>query len=197
MKMIHIIKDLLCHFRNRNCALPEVKISPAINISANLCPFLPVNEENKPSLASSEDLSPPILSDPPLPPEAVLPAEVPPPLPPTIPADDPSTLNLALGLVDLYDEINILHPAAGKNADLSLVQTRIKEMLDRIDIKIIHGAKWDDLQMRAVEVKPPAHQEPDYTVLETVESGIMRGFKILRKQSVIITKAPVTEPPQA
>ena len=188
-------KKQISRLRGKECVPGEVEQFHGSKIQPQPAPFAsPVNEENKPSLASSEDLSPPILSDLPLPPEAVLPAEVPPPGPAPVPVEDPSTNKLALSLVDLYDEINILHPAAGKIADLSLIQTRIKEMLDRIDLQIIHGDQWDAEQMRAVEVKQPANQEPDYTIVETVESGIRRNSKILRKQSVVITKLTVADP---
>jgi molecular chaperone GrpE (heat shock protein) len=42
--------------------------------------------------------------------------------------------------------------------------------------------------MRAVKAAAPKNGEADYTVLETLESGLFFGQRILRKQSVVIIK---------
>lgn len=109
---------------------------------------------------------------------------------PTISRVEPQISALAIGLVDVYDEIAILLPPDGKPSDLKMIQSRIRDLLEREDIEIVRQEKWDSARMRAVQVAPPRNGEPDFTVLETISSGISRDSKILKKQEVVISRKP-------
>lgn len=97
-----------------------------------------------------------------------------------------------LQIADLLDEMIPLQCKAvgAEKANLDFVAARLETMLEDHGVRLTRHVSWDPSQMRVVKVVPPESGEADYTVLETIESGAFVGTRLLRKQSVVITKRP-------